>query len=251
MITRNNLESSIKTCALFTLIFIFSTATFAQTEASPVANNYKMMSELDEKPDFPGGISEFYKFIGDNYMTPKIQGLAGIVYVTFIIEKDGSLANIKVLRDIGYGTGEEAIRVLQNSPKWIPGKYQGEPVRAMYSLPITIKATEKLEEKVYSVKEVSEKPTYPGGLQNFYKDLSKQYKAPEKIGLKGQIIIGFVIEKDGSVVETKILKDLGYGTGEEAVRNIKLTKKWIPGKLENGTAVRTAYSLPITIQSAN
>lgn len=251
MIKGNYLKASSKTYVLFVLIFIFSAAAFAQTGAPQIANNYKMMPELDEKPDFPGGIQEFYKFIGANYKTPKVQGLAGRVYVTFIVEKDGSLADIKVLRDIGYGTGEEAIRVLQNSPKWTPGKYKGEPVRAMYSLPITINNAGKLEEKIYSIKEVAEKPAYPGGLQNFYIDLSKQFKTPEKEGLKGQLIIGFIIEKDGSVAETKILKDLGYGTGEEAVRCIKLVKNWIPGKLENGTAVRTAYSLPITIQSAN
>lgn len=251
MIRRNDLESGIKIYVLFALIFIFNTAMFAQTEAPLETKNYRNMSELDEKPDFPNGIEEFYKFIRVNYQTPKIQGLAGKIYMTFIIEKDGSLSDIKVLRDIGYGTGKEAIRVLQNCPKWIPGKYKGEIVRVLYALPITIQSTEKFIEKMYSVAEVFEKPKYPGGLQNFYKDLSKQFKTPEKEGLKGQLVIGFVIEKDGSVVETKILKDIGYGTGEEAMRVIKLVKKWIPGKLENGIAVRTAYSLPITIQSAN
>lgn len=251
MITNNSLASGIKTYIVAALILMFCQPVFAQKEVLPASTTNQMMPELDEKPDFPGGIQEFYKFIGANYKTPKVQGLAGRIYVSFIVEKDGSLAGIKVLRDIGYGTGEEAIRVLQNSPKWTPGKYKGEPVRAMYSLPITITATEKLEDKVYSVKEVFEKPAYPGGLQKFYTDLSKQFKAPEKEGLKGQLVIGFVIEKDGSVVQTTILKDLGYGTGEEAIRTIKLVKKWIPGKLENGTAVRTAYSLPITIQSAN
>jgi len=251
MIKRNYLKSSIKAALLFVLIFIFNTACFAQTEIQPAGKNYRMTSELDEKPDFPGGIQEFYNFIRANYKTPKVQGLSGKVYVTFIIEKDGSLSGIKILRDIGFGTGEEALRVLQISPNWIPGKYKGEPVRAMYSLPITIQSNEKFEEKVYSVKEVSEKPTYPGGLQNFYIDLSKHFKSPEKEGLKGQLVIGFIIEKDGSVGPTKILKDLGYGTGDEAIRCIKRVKKWIPGKLEDGTAVRTAYSLPITVQSAD
>ena len=115
-------------------------------------------------------------------------------------------------------------------------------------MPINIQLTEKFIEKVYAVEEVTEKPKYPGGLQNFYIDISKHFKSPEKEGLKGKIVIGFIIEKDGSVVETKILKDIGYGTGEEAMRSIKLIKKWIPGKLEDGTFVRTAYSLPISEQ---
>ncbi|MDR6760561.1 hypothetical protein J2Y38_000740 [Flavobacterium sp. 2755] len=58
--------------------------------------------------------------------------------MTFIIEKDGSLSDIKVLRDIGLGTGAEAIRVLKTSPKWIPGKQNNNVVRALYSLPIPV-----------------------------------------------------------------------------------------------------------------
>jgi periplasmic protein TonB len=64
--------------------------------------------------------------------------LKGKVYVTFVVEKDGSLTDIKVLRDIGYGTGKEAIRVLSKCPKWMPGEQNGKKVRVLYSLPITI-----------------------------------------------------------------------------------------------------------------
>ncbi|RTY89451.1 regulatory sensor-transducer, BlaR1/MecR1 family protein [Flavobacterium sp. RSP46] len=93
---------------------------------------------ITEKPDFPGGISEFYKFVGNNFKTPTQPNLKGKVYITFIVEKDGSLSDIKNIRDIGFGTGEEAIRVLKICPKWIPGKMNGVPVRVMYSLPITL-----------------------------------------------------------------------------------------------------------------
>ena len=95
---------------------------------------------IDVKPEFPGGMNEFYKFIGKNYQTPPNKNLSGKVYVTFVIEKDGSLAGIKVLRDLGYGTGKEAIRVLELSPKWMPGEQNGQKVRCTYSLPISIMA---------------------------------------------------------------------------------------------------------------
>ena len=95
---------------------------------------------ITEKPDFPGGIMEFYKFVGNNFKTPEQPNLKGKVYITFIVEKDGSLSDIKNIRDIGFGTGEEAIRVLKMCPKWIPGKMNGVPVRVMYSLPITIQS---------------------------------------------------------------------------------------------------------------
>jgi protein TonB len=94
------------------------------------------------KPDFPGGIEKFYKFVGNNYRTPEEEGLKGKVYVTFVVEKDGSLTDIKVVRDIGYGTGTEAVRVLKKCPKWNPGEQNGKKVRVQYSLPITIQSAE-------------------------------------------------------------------------------------------------------------
>ncbi|MDI6049394.1 M56 family metallopeptidase [Flavobacterium sp. XS2P24] len=95
---------------------------------------------ITEKPDFPGGMMKFYQFVGNNFKTPEQPNLKGKVYITFIIEKDGSLSDIKNIRDIGFGTGEEAIRVLKMCPKWIPGKMNGVSVRVMYSLPITIQS---------------------------------------------------------------------------------------------------------------
>ncbi|MCG9794212.1 energy transducer TonB [Flavobacterium algicola] len=97
---------------------------------------------IEVKPEFPGGIEKFYKFVGNNYRAPEEEGLKGKVYVTFVVEKDGSLTDIKVLRDIGFGTGKEAIRVLNKSPRWNPGVQNGKPVRVLYSLPITIQSAE-------------------------------------------------------------------------------------------------------------
>jgi len=95
---------------------------------------------VEVKPQFPGGMDQFYKFVAENFKTPKVEKLAGKIYVTFVIEIDGSITGMKVLRDIGYGTGEEAIRVLKLSPKWLPGQQNGKTVRCTYSLPISIGA---------------------------------------------------------------------------------------------------------------
>lgn len=124
----------------------------AELTVEPVGNGPAAVVEEDNtvyntagievKPDFPGGIEKFYKFVGNNYQTPEEDGLRGKVYVTFVVEKDGSLTDIKVLRDIGYGTGKEAIRVLKKCPKWTPGEQNGKKVRVLYSLPITIQSAE-------------------------------------------------------------------------------------------------------------
>lgn len=93
---------------------------------------------LDVKPEFPGGIEAFYKFIVKNYHTPEKSGLKGQVIVSFVIEKDGSLTDIKVLRDVGYGSGEEAVRMLKLSPLWSPAQQNGNPVRCQFMIPIKI-----------------------------------------------------------------------------------------------------------------
>jgi len=105
-------------------------------------NNIYNTAGIEVKPDFPGGMAKFYKYVGNNYRTPEEEGLAGKVYVTFVVEKDGSLTDIKVVRDIGFGTGKEAIRVLKSCPKWNPGEQNGKKVRVLYSLPITIQSAE-------------------------------------------------------------------------------------------------------------
>ncbi|MBF6641796.1 energy transducer TonB [Flavobacterium sp. J49] len=107
------------------------------------STDVKSVAEVTEKPEFELGLEAFYKYIGTNYKIPEEvtkNKLKGRVFASFIVEKDGSLSNIKILRDMGYGTGEEAERVLKNSPKWKPGKIHGKPVRTMYSLPISIKS---------------------------------------------------------------------------------------------------------------
>jgi protein TonB len=97
---------------------------------------------IEVKPDFPGGMEKFNAFVAKNYQAPEEEGLKGKVYVTFVVEKDGSLTDIKVLRDIGYGTGKEAIRVLNKCPKWTPGEQNGKKVRCTFSLPISIQSAE-------------------------------------------------------------------------------------------------------------
>lgn len=93
---------------------------------------------LEVRPEFPGGQEAFDRFLKENYKNPKNTEIKGKVYLTFIIEKDGSLSDIKVLRDIGFETGAEAIRVLKMSPKWIPGKQNNTTVRTLYSIPVSV-----------------------------------------------------------------------------------------------------------------
>jgi protein TonB len=95
---------------------------------------------LEIKPEFKGGLNKFYDYIAKNYRTPDVPGLKGKLLVSFIVEKDGSITDIKVLKDIGYGSGEEAIRILKKCPNWIPAKQKGKKVRCTFMLPINIQS---------------------------------------------------------------------------------------------------------------
>lgn len=134
---------------LFLLAVLFSASfSFAQTEAVIVPasstqaipqedNTIYTKTRVEVHPEFPKGIEKFYAFVAENYKMPK-EGLEGKLFVVFIVEKDGSLTDISILKDIGFDTGKEAIRVLKLSPKWKPAELNGKKVRCSYSLPILL-----------------------------------------------------------------------------------------------------------------
>ncbi|MFH6971988.1 energy transducer TonB [Flavobacterium petrolei] len=95
---------------------------------------------LDKLPEFPGGINKFYSYVGNNFEKQEIDGSGSIrVYVSFVIERDGSMTDIQVKKDPGYGLGKEAVRVLKSlKTKWSPGMIAGKPVRTAYNLPINV-----------------------------------------------------------------------------------------------------------------
>ena len=97
---------------------------------------------VEEMPKFPGGENALMDYVAKNVVYPKEaqeKGISGRVFVGFIVEKDGSVSEVKVLRGIGGGCDEESIRVVKAMPKWKPGKQNGKPVRVSYQLPIFFK----------------------------------------------------------------------------------------------------------------
>lgn len=94
---------------------------------------------MQNPPTYPGGVAEFYKFLGKNIKYPTLAAeanLQGSVFVSFIVSQDGSIRDIKVDKKLGMGTDEEAIRVLKLSKKWNPGIVDGKPVNVKYKMPI-------------------------------------------------------------------------------------------------------------------
>ena len=97
---------------------------------------------VEEMPAYPGGDAKLYEYLGKNIKYPQIareSGIQGRVFVNFVVEPDGSVSNVKVMRGIGGGCDEEAVRVIKTMPKWKPGKQRGKAVRVSYTLPVVFK----------------------------------------------------------------------------------------------------------------
>jgi protein TonB len=100
------------------------------------------LSIAEVMPEFPGGKEALFAYIGKNLKYPEQaveEGVEGVVFVTFVVEADGKITGVKVLRGIGFGCEEEAVRVVRGMPNWTPGKQLGKPVRVKYNLPIRYK----------------------------------------------------------------------------------------------------------------
>jgi len=94
---------------------------------------------VEEHPSFPGGTEAFYRYVSKNLNYPNLarsRGVKGKVFLSFVIDKDGSISDVEVVKGIGAGCDEEAVRVLKNAPKWNPGKQRGKPVKVRMVIPI-------------------------------------------------------------------------------------------------------------------
>ncbi|WP_017498623.1 energy transducer TonB [Flavobacterium sp. WG21] len=133
---------------LLLLLICFVQITFSQTNkesekttASSISNDNTVydLKGIEEKPEYPGGVTEFTAFLNRNFIKPTEKpNLTGKIYFTFIIEKDGSVSDIKIIRDLGFKTGDEATRVLKSAAKWKPGKHKTKEVRTLNTGVITI-----------------------------------------------------------------------------------------------------------------
>ena len=240
---------------------------------------------VEEIPQFPGGENALMEYVSKNVVYPeeaKEKEIQGRVFISFVVEKDGSIGEVKVLRGIGGGCDEEAARVISSMPKWKPGKQKGEFVRVSYQIPIMFKLGQTNDEYKTTVKTViagddehswktstatipdnpakekmqpdkngvyqivEEMPMFPGGEQAMLDYVSKNVVYPNEAqekGISGRVFVSFIVEKDGSVNEVEVVRGIGGGCDEEAVRVVKAMPKWKPGK-QDGKTVRVSYTMP-------
>jgi protein TonB len=114
----------------------------AETKIAEVEDENKEFLSVQINPSFMGGASEMYKFLGKTLNYPSAAqraNVGGRVYMSFVVEKDGSITDVHVLKGIGFGCDEEATRAVKLMPKWIAGKQNGRNVRVRFTIPVTFK----------------------------------------------------------------------------------------------------------------
>ena len=231
---------------------------------------------VDEMPQYPGGEKVMMEYVAKNVKYPqeaKDKEIQGRVFVSFVVEKDGSVSTVKVLRGIGGGCDEEAVRVVSSMPKWKPGIKDGKPVRVSYMMPLNFKLTEgqpakpskkadanKLDMKpdkdgVYQI--VEEMPRFPGDEKALMEYLKSNLQMPEKY--KGddaefrlaeyRTFVRFVVTEDGSISDVNLIKKTeGFkDLDDEALRVVKAMPKWEPGKM-GGKPVKVYFHLPVVFK---
>lgn len=134
--------------SLFLLLFFTEAVLFAQV----ATDDTLLYGHVDIDAEFPGGMEELVMFVCMNIEYPEQAHKANIegkVYVRFSVEKDGSVSNIRILRDIGYGCGDAVVKMLKSMPRWKPARVDGKNVRVEFDLPIAfiLSDDEKLEPK--------------------------------------------------------------------------------------------------------
>lgn len=219
-----------------------------------VIGNDTVYSYTNEMPQFTGGNDGLKKFKIKNLKYPKKikkLGIEGMVIVRFIIEKSGSISNVKIMQGASPSLDAEAIRVTKLMPAWQPGKEKGKPVKFLYMTgyeflltPHTIPVPE--EGAPYVV--VEEMPMFPGGDSALLAYIGNNTKYPEAAkakNIEGRVIVRFCVTDVGDIDRVSVLKGVDAELDAEAARVVKSLPKFAPGK-QGGKPVNVWYMVPIT-----
>lgn len=268
--------------ALSLVFFACSTPTTEQNTNGIGRDRIAMLHDmeyhgLDVKPEFPGGHDSLYNFLGRNILRPSIaieNNDSAWSIVKYTIEKDGSVTSAEVLLGPIKECNEEVLKAVNSMPSWKPGFHDGKPVRTHHKVianftkgkwtdtmqeSINISLDKNHNSKIESVTFVNDTksdpvftvveqmPEFPGGMEALMKYLGENINYPEqakKDKITGRVFVQFVIDKNGSIETAKVLRGIGGGCDEEALRVIQNMPDWRPG-MQRGETVRVQYNIPI------
>ena len=129
-----------KKLIMMSLMALLGLTTVSAQKTVVAQKNQKVFDVVEVMPEYPGGIQALFEYLSQNVKYPadaETQKVEGRVIATFIVETDGTINNVEVVRPVFPSLDAEALRVLSAMPKWTPGKQSGKEVRVKYTVPIS------------------------------------------------------------------------------------------------------------------
>lgn len=237
--------------------------------SSPHEADPNVFEVVEKMPEFPnGGMPGLMKYLSDNIRYPeaaKVAGIQGRVTVVFVVDKDGSITNVKTLRGVDAELDKEAIRVISSMPKWIPGMQKGKAVKVRYTVPVMFRLPNKpVEGKVNEIvvkgvakpsdnvtgdvyEAVEQMPEFPGGMAGLMQYITKNLRYPEEAkakGIQGRVTVRVVVNTEGKVTNAEVLRSADPVLDAEALRVASSLPDWKPG-MQDGKPVNVRFIFPV------
>ena len=227
-----------------------------------------------------GGLAAYAQYLADHQQYPTAalpRGADGTVEITFVVEKSGVVTNVAASKPLDPELDAEAVRLIKGGPKWTPALHKGQKVRQRVVVPIFFQmplgaggpapavAPDSVvgtaptgtpppapsPSKTGAITVAPDQPARPvGGTEAFFEWIQKNQQYPAQARqrrIEGRVMVEFIIEKDGSLTDARVMKPLGSGLDQEALRLIKIAPKWIPATYQ-GHPLKQKMVLPVLFQ---
>lgn len=269
MLTADSLHASLRESAEVDLI---SSSSFipaiplqvqrhSQQQPPPEKHRVERFIVVNEIPEFVGGNSALMRFLSENIQYPAIakeNGIQGRVICSFIVMADGSIRDLYVERGVDSSLDAEAMRVLRMMPDWKPGGQEGVPLNMRISLPIDFRLPVQKEKTLDAATietedifiNVDVPPEFPGGVKEMMKFISDNitYPGPPNCqNIHGRVICQFLVKKDGTITDVKVVHGLHPHLDAEAVHVLQSMPKWKPGT-HHGQAVDVLFTTAVVFR---
>ncbi|WP_310392733.1 energy transducer TonB [Hymenobacter sp.] len=249
----------------------------AQHRKMPPKPSAAQVYDSVAQPAVPvGGTEQYAQFLAANQRYPgraMQQGIQGTVRVAFVVEKTGTVNDVKVEAPVSPELDAEAIRLIKSGPKWTPAKHRNQVVRQRVVVPVSFVMSPgsaavvrpgQVRPITTSAADIAasahpdrpavvapDRPTQPvGGTQAFFDWVEKNQQYPlqaRQRKIQGKVMVEFVVQADGSLTEARVLKKLGSGLDDEALRLIRTAPKWEPATFQ-GKPLKQKMVLPVLFQ---
>ncbi len=200
----------------------------------------QVFTYVEQMPRAPYDLAQY---LGSHLHYPdnaRKKNIEGRVIVKFVVSEKGEIQDVTLMRGIDEDCDAEALKVIKNMPPWAPGTQNGKPVSVYFTQPINF----RLETAISSQQLKDQKPHPPYDILKYLDDNLRYPDAALESKLMGRVLVQFSVNEDGSLSDFKLLKGIGSGCDEEAMRVAKKMPNWFPG-IENGKPVKMTYRIPV------